>query len=353
MPDAQPFRGAGDAALLTLQRFADEPCFVSLNNVRQNEAFVTQLCADEPLPHDAGARPESGYVLGVMRTLEQFVGAAVDVEQFRFRQPLLPVFFDRRQVVTPPEQASKLASFIPFDTFRKSLSRYGENNFIRYLHTLFRPETVGELVRRFYVGTSKHWEGATAFWQVDVKGHIRSGKVMHYDPATGRRVKGVKPDGSKRSRITWAHSVLLKQGVFQDFKLRQCLFGEHQLAAQPKTKPVAVVEAEKTAIRATSYLPDLIWLACGSLTNLTADKCAVLAGRKVILFPDLKCLKKWHDKAKQLQALIDCSITVSDLLETRAAEADKEQGFDLADYLVSYDAGSGSPRSYGGWGHPA
>jgi hypothetical protein len=233
-----------------------------------------------------------------------------------------------------PERAPKPVSTIPFEMFRKSLTVYAENNFVRYLHSLFDADITSELIKRFYIGTSNHWEGATIFWQIDFKGRIRSGKIMLYDAATGKRVKEAQPDGSKRSKITWAHSVLQRQGMIQDFNLRQCLFGEHQLTDQ--TKPVAIVESEKTAIIASCYLPEYIWLACGSLTNLTADKCRTLAGRKIVLFPDLKCFDKWRNRAKQIQAQLDCHITVSDLLERRASEADKERGLDLADYLTRF-----------------
>jgi hypothetical protein len=238
-------------------------------------------------------------------------------------------------IVKLPERSLKPIDTIPFEPFRESLTKYAENNFIYYLQRLFGADIAYELIKRFYIGSSNYWSGSTVFWQIDAKRRIRSGKIMLYDSKTGRRVKDVSPDGSKQSKITWAHSILQKQGTIQGFNLRQCLFGEHQLAGQPKTRPVAVVEAEKTAIIATPYLPDLTWLACGSLTNLTADKCRVLAGRNVVLFPDLKCLKRWREAAKHLQALLDCRITVSDLLERKATEADKSQGLDLADYLVN------------------
>ena len=227
-------------------------------------------------------------------------------------------------------------SFIPLEVFRNSLSRYTENNFIQYLHRLFGVPVTNELIKRFYIGTSNYWSGSTVFWQIDVRGRIRSGKVMLYDAVTGGRVKAIQSDGSKLSKITWAHSILLKQGVIQDFNLTQCLLGEHQLISESNRKPVAIVESEKTAIIASCYLPDFVWLACGSLTNLTADKCRILKGRKIILFPDLKCFEKWHARAKQLQAQLNCSISVSDLLERKAEEADKEQGLDLADYLVKF-----------------
>ena len=233
--------------------------------------------------------------------------------------------------------SSKRISFIPFATFCESLTPNTENNFVQYLVGLFDIAITHELRNQFYIGTSGYWSGSTIFWQIDVRGRIRSGKIMLYDSATGKRVKEVKPDGSKWSKITWAHSVLQKQGAVQDFNLRQCLFGEHQLAVNSnKSKPVAIVEAEKTAIIATPYLPDFIWLACGSLNNLTAEKCSVLAGRKVVLFPDLNCFEKWNGKAKRLQTLLDCSISVSDLLESKASETDRLQGFDIADYLVKY-----------------
>ncbi|HEV2913273.1 MAG TPA: DUF6371 domain-containing protein [Pyrinomonadaceae bacterium] len=248
-----------------------------------------------------------------------------------------------QRVVKPPERSQKPINTIPFEPFRESLTNYTENNFICYLKRLFGADITCELIKRFYIGSSNYWSGSTVFWQIDGKRRIRSGKIMLYDSETGRRVKEVRPDGSKQSKITWAHSILQKQGAIQGFNLRQCLFGEHQLAAQPKNKPVAVVEAEKTAIIATPYLPDFVWLACGSLTNLTADKCRVLTGRKVVLFPDLNCFKKWSDRAKHLQALLDCSIAVSDLLERKTREEDKLQGFDLADYLVKYQLRDNKP----------
>lgn len=245
----------------------------------------------------------------------------------------------RRECATKHlNHAPKPTSFIPFESFRESLTGYSENNFVRYLQGLFGATIAGELIKRFYIGTSNHWERATIFWQIDVKGRVRTGKIMLYESATGRRVKEIKPDGSKRSKITWSHSVLQKQGVIRDFNLRQCLFGEHQLADLPTTKPVAVVEAEKTAIIATAYLSDFVWLACGSSTTLTAGRCRVLAGRNVILFPDLNCFDIWKGKAKHLQASLDCSISVSGLLEKKASEADRARGFDLADYLVRNEA---------------
>jgi hypothetical protein len=102
-----------------------------------------------------------------------------------------------------------------------------------------------------------------------------------------------------------------------------------------KTKPVAIVESEKTAIIASVYFPKFIWLAAGSKEGLTGEKCKVLSGRRVILFPDLNSFDKWLDKSKELSPLIH--FRVYDLLERKASEEEKKQGLDLADYLIRFD----------------
>ena len=60
------------------------------------------------------------------------------------------------------------------------------------------------------------------------------------------------------------------------------------------------------------------------------------------MFPDLskdgKAFKLWSERAKEMQRqLPNTSFTVSDLLERLAPEQDKEQGNDLADFLIKQD----------------
>jgi hypothetical protein len=146
---------------------------------------------------------------------------------------------------------------------------------------------------------------------------------MLYNPDTGKRVK---------DKINWVHSVLKIEG----FNLKQCFFGQHLLKGN--TKPVAIVESEKTAVIASVYLPQFIWVAVGSLTNLSAEKCKVLQGRSVTLFPDLNGFEKWRTKAKEISRVFpSIRFTVSDLLERKASETERQQGLDLADYLIRFD----------------
>jgi hypothetical protein len=217
----------------------------------------------------------------------------------------------------------KPVSFVPVEVFKASLKAHETNNFVQFLINLFGVKVANKIVSQYFIATSKHWNGATVFWQIDTKGKVRTGKIMLYNPTTGKRVKNLEPP------IYWAHKALKQP----EFELRQCLFGEHLLI--DKTKPVAIVESEKTAVIASVYLPQFVWVAVGSLTNLNAERCRILKGRTVTLFPDLNGFDKWSSKAKELSQL--ATFTVSDLLERKATEAEKKQGFDLADYLIKYD----------------
>lgn len=231
-----------------------------------------------------------------------------------------PIKTNKPRLIAPQQ---KPVSIIPVDIFKASLKAHDTNNFVKYLIYLFGADITKQVVSRYFIATSKHWNGATAFWQIDTKGNIRTGKIMLYSPTTGKRVKDIEPP------IYWVHKAIKQP----EFELKQCLFGEHLLI--DKTKPVAIVESEKTAVIASVYLPQFIWVSVGSITNLSAEKCNVLKGRTVILFPDLNGFDKWNIKAKELSHI--GLFTVSDLLERKATEAEKKQGLDLADYLTKFN----------------
>jgi hypothetical protein len=224
----------------------------------------------------------------------------------------------KEQLIKPQ---STPISYIPNELFKRSLGRYEENNLITYLIGLFGLDTTFDLIQSYYIGTSKHWNGATVFWQIDTENKIRTGKIMLYDSNNGKRIKSPYPF------ITWVHTVLKKK----EYNLQQCFFGEHLIGREPE-KTVAIVESEKTAIISSVYLPQFIWIAVGGLNHLTAERCEVLRGRKAILFPDLNAFDKWQVKANELSDI--ATFKVSDLLENSASEAEKRQGLDLADYLI-------------------
>jgi hypothetical protein len=218
-------------------------------------------------------------------------------------------------------------NYIPESLFIKSLKEYEANYFVKFLIAKFGEKHTSELISLYFIGTSKHWSGSAIMWQIDLSGKVRAGKVMLYDPVKGKRVKEPFP------HITWVHKLIDQP----DFKLDQCFFGEHLL--KDKSKPVAIVESEKTAIIASGYLPKFIWLATGSLSNLTIEKCQVLKGRSIVLFPDINGYERWSLKAKELSSI--GLFQVSDLLERNANDLERKQGLDLADYLLRFD-----PRAF-------
>ena len=221
---------------------------------------------------------------------------------------------------------------IPFSFVQKSASY--KSNFVRFLFEHFSDDQILNIAENYALGATKSKE--VIFWQIDITGKVRTGKIMQYNPATGKRIK------HESGAIDWVHNKLKKSRKLQeDFNLQQCFFGEHLLKIYPE-KQVAIVESEKSAIIASCIVPDMIWLAAGNLNGLSIDKCQVLKGRDVILFPDLGAFEKWSEKAKMLNSLspsphgegsgVRCSI--STLLENIATPEAKANGFDIADYLI-------------------
>jgi len=235
--------------------------------------------------------------------------------------------FDRKQPYTPrtmQPQVKPKTSYINVDVFKQSLQSYKSNHLYNWLRGVVGTENTNNIIGHYFVGTSKHWDGATVFWQIDVSGKVRTGKIMQYNPSTGKREK------EPYNKIGWVHSVL----KLQDFNLKQCLFGEHLL--RDNAKKVAIVESEKTALIASCYFPNFVWLACGGLSNLNAERCEVLKNRNVVLFPDLKCVEKWKEKAYELAKF--CKVSISDYLEKVATDEERVDGLDLADYLLRLPA---------------
>lgn len=244
-----------------------------------------------------------------------------DVLQTGAERP--PVLKRRVMAPKPIQDNSFLPSYIPKDDMMKNLTHYEMNPLFLYLSEIWGEAKTVQLMSRYNVGTSKKWGGSAVFWQVDVKGRIRTGKIMLYDPKTGHRVK------EPHSHVCWVHSEL----KLPDFHLRQCLFGEHLLMKNP-TMPVAIVESEKTALIGTVFVPDILWLATGGMNGcFNADTMSVLKDRNVTLFPDLGAFEIWSQKASILSGICQ-RVAVSDVLEKNATDEQRSRGLDIADFLL-------------------
>ena len=211
-------------------------------------------------------------------------------------------------------------------------------------------EQMEHAAQRYRLGASN--SRGVIFWQIDHEGRIHDGKIMYYRTDCHR---------DKSHNPTWVSALLarreaaLMQTPHHPLTLRHttshCLFGLHLLDVTNRptvmepmrdTPPVAVVEAEKTAVIMSEIYPDYLWLAAGGLTQLQPDKFRPLRGHRLILFPDTdptgEAYKLWYETAQMVQQQLfwegSPPIHVSDLLERHATEDQKQRKIDLADYYL-------------------
>ena len=205
---------------------------------------------------------------------------------------------------------------------------------------------------------------AVIFWQIMPNEEVCNGKVMYYGPDCHRRKE-------KEFDPTWVSALLARRhGGKNDGDItRHCLFGLHllnpanswmlgpwpdvatsvaetttaQTSLQPSDlPPVAVVEAEKTAVILSARYPQYIWLATGGLYEVQPERFRPLKGRKVILFPDAdpksEAFNYWYQAAQTVMAQPywegSPPIRVSALLEQQATPDQKRRKIDLVEFIT-------------------
>lgn len=194
-----------------------------------------------------------------------------------------------------------------------------ENNLTLYLLKHFPKIDIKIVCDKFCLGTSKLWDNSPVFWQIDEQKNIRGGKIIAYCTNTGKRIKEPRP------KINWMHKVLKKE----EFHLKQCLFGLHQISEMEKSKFVCIVESEKTAIIMSIFQPNYIWLATGSCNGFKESLLLPVKNRKIIACPDKGIYNDW----KQLATILNqqgYNVVVNSFIE----EVGTEKGFDLVDVLL-------------------
>ncbi len=114
------------------------------------------------------------------------------------------------------------------------------------------------------------------------------------------------------------------------------LFRRTPLADEPRQTGCHCRE-RKTAIVASYYLPEYVWLATGGKNGcFNADALRVLRGCQVILYPDIGATDQWRQKLSLLRSLgIEASIF--NLLEEVATDDERTAGLDIADYLLQIE----------------
>lgn len=212
-------------------------------------------------------------------------------------------------------------SFHGLDLVEKSFLIEKENNFVLFLKILFSESEVKTAVYKYLISTSTYWNGATIFWQIDNLKRVHHGKIMLFNPDTGKRTK----DKDGKGYINSVRNVLR----LQSFNLEQCLFGLH-LISETNQKTIALVEAEKTAVIMSIFKPEYVWLSTGSKSGLKYEYLKAIKNYNIVAFPDKSEFNDWNNKAIELNGF-GFKISVSDWLENTNCP----DGTDLADVYIN------------------
>ncbi len=221
---------------------------------------------------------------------------------------------------------TKSFDFIAPEHLKATLGNYDRNAFVQFLLNLFPDcsEEIQAVLKMYFVGTYLDNYGIyfTCFPQIDRLNRVCKAKLIRFNRATGKRLKG-EYDTS---------SLVRKLKLKEDFNYKQIFFGEHLLLKYPN-KTVAIVESEKTAIVASLCMSQFVWLATGSKQWLKVEKLQRLDNRQIILYPDADGFDQWQAVAADAQRQ-GLNVKASSLIENFATDAQKQNQYDLADYLI-------------------
>ena len=117
-------------------------------------------------------------------------------------------------------EMNRSEAYLPLHAFCEASSSNAPDYLFSYLAARFGEERVRAVWQR--LGITAMRSGATIFWQRDLDGHLRTGKIIRYDLQSGKR--------DKSRGATWVHALHdVKPLLPADATVHQCLFGLHQL----------------------------------------------------------------------------------------------------------------------------
>ena len=186
------------------------------------------------------------------------------------------------------KKPDKPKSYIDLEVVKKTLYVNQENALLQYLRSKYDDDKVNFVKQLYSIGTSK--EGGTVFWFINKQGKAQKAKVSYYTKV-GKR--------TNRFEVPYKN----KDGFYN------CLYGEHLLTNN--TKPIVLVESEKTAIVAAIEFPKYTWLAYSGINGLTDAKIQILENEKIIIIPDISenAVQIINNKLPKLKKLnIDASV---------------------------------------------
>lgn len=183
---------------------------------------------------------------------------------------------------------------------------YELNTLVVWLRSLpwnsAQKETLEHALQLYCVGTMRN--GSTIFWQIDQDRKIRTGKKMMYT----KEGKRLKDSEGNSIGFGFMHNIVpeaaeqLKAGTHMYV---QCAFGLHLTKVFP-TAEIHVVESEKTALLMTCYdqqpWHEHVWIAVGSMQQLSEQWLQGLKGRIIVAYPDANAVEDWTRRVNALKA---------------------------------------------------
>lgn len=290
--------------------------FVAMSNTTREEC--TKVWKNEKNP---GRYIDTDRAIAKIIALAKVAG--IDIERYRLTEAKNQA--DQADIITMQNAINQEPNEPPVyitagDVERLQREAKGSRLY-KYLCSIFDSADVDLAFARYRIGATDEFkpvEAGTAFPYINATGQCVDVKLMKYDSA-GHRDKG-----------NYSQNWLLYKRKQSERRASWCLFGEHLIAGS--TKPVAVVESEKSALIASIAAPVFTWVAVGSMQNLKPGRCTALAGRDVYLFPDADGVASWVDNGFQLAAKGFKVFFCSDYI-TRHATGAKD---DVADIIINH-----------------
>lgn len=222
--------------------------------------------------------------------------------------------------------------YIPFEIYYKILidgkAGLTENNFIKWLINPERGKyklpnyAIENIIGNYFLGNwnNYNYKGWILFPYIDINNRLTEVKAIDYNPKTGKRIKEPYPK---------CHFIGKKLLTNQDANTGRCFFGEHLLIGNNKN--VMLFESEATAVYASVFYPEVVCLATGGKNGCKwteANKCEILKGHKITLYPDIDSHNDWEEKAEILKEY-GINVSVSNLIINSAEEYARAYNIDI------------------------
>lgn len=216
---------------------------------------------------------EGGESMGIVRWLQTYGGASDRKEALSWLRNArkMPIRWSER------ESERKTSQYVANEVYEAARG-YGRDMcpLFRWMCSLFGREMSDLAWDRYRVTTDS--DGLAVFWYTDPHGRIVHDKRVRY-----------RDDGHRDK--TFGGSRLYRTSDGYDGR---CYFGEHLVGEwDVRTKPVYVVESEKTAM--------LVWLWSGRDCVATGGKSTLREareGERWILLPDMDAVDDWSRKGE-------------------------------------------------------